>query len=102
VPEPTGNQPLYSTGKKGTRKVQMAITTRLSVPKIKNGEIAYTFSPDGTKKGMQHVKPTSTKRVYKGEVWKVFAPHVQGDGTRLYEVYDYPGHFIRGNTCALV
>lgn len=101
-PEPQGPQPLYSKGDKPNRQVQMAIKTRLSVPKIKNGEIMYTFGKDGRKKGMQHVKPTTTPRVYPGEVWEVFAPHVQGDGTRLYEVVTYPGLFIRGNTCVLV
>ena len=88
-PPPDINQPLFSAGD-STRKVQITDTTRLRIPRVDSeGRPRYT-----DKGGLQFYKPTTTKKVYIGDVHVVWKPAVQGDGTRLYEMYEHPGQFL--------
>ncbi len=93
VPIPGGDptiQPAFSSGEKGTRRVQMKETTRLRIPKTgPTGKILYT-----RKGGLKFYKPTSTKKYYIGDVVEVWRPFVQGDGTKLWEVVGRPGQFL--------
>ena len=100
-PTPGGDptiQPAFSSGAKGTRRVQLKITTRLSIPKTGlTGNPLYN-TKDGKRTTLKHYKPTSTKKYYIGDVVEVWRPFVPGDGTRLWEVVGRPGQFLRENT----
>jgi len=91
-------QPAFSTGAKGTRRVQLKFTTRLSLPKTSlSGKPLYNVK-NGVQTTLKHYKPTSTKKYWIGDVVEVWRPYVPGDGTRLWEVVGRPGQFLRENT----
>ena len=85
---PPEKRPIYSDGT-GTRNVQMTETTRTRIPFVKDGEIKYNDAGI-----MRLAKPVSNMKVYVGEIYIVWRPFVQVDGTRAYELYDYPGQFL--------
>lgn len=82
--------PAFSTGAKGTRRVQLKETTRLRIPRTSpTGRILYTKGG-----GLKFYKPATTKKYFIGDIVAVWRPFVQGDGTRLWEVFGRPGQFL--------
>ena len=78
-------------GRTETRWVQIRYSRNLKIPKIGNGGILYDES--GNMKFT--MPPVGQRRKFKvGDKIKVYRPHIQGTGTRLYECYEYPGNFL--------
>lgn len=89
IPEPPAGGSLF--GRTETRWVQIVVSRNLKIPRVKNGNIQYNKQG-----GMRFsMPPVGQRRKFRvGNRVKVFKPHIQGDGTRLYEVVKYPGNFL--------
>lgn len=76
-------------GRTETRWVYISRGRNLKIPVVKDGEfvyspnLAYTLPPLGQR----------TKSVA-GTTVEVYRPHIQGNGTRLYELVSKPGNFL--------
>lgn len=96
-PPPDEHTPLFSSGEKGTRRVQMTENTRVRIAKVKDGVVQFTETGN-----LKFWKPIDGIRLFRGDVHVVWRPYVQGDGDRLWEMYEYPGRFIKNRHCSFV
>lgn len=86
-PEPPQGGSIF--GRTATRWVQITYSRNLKVPRVRNGKIVYSPNMAFT------MPPVGQRKRFKvGDRVKVYKPHVQGNGTRLYEVAEYPGNFL--------
>ena len=89
IPQPEPPQGGSIFDRTETRWVQITYSRNLKVPRVKNGKIVYSPNMAFT------MPPGGQRKKFKvGDRVKVYRPHVQGNGTRLYEVVEYPGNFL--------